>query len=321
MGKLYVPSKIRTAPDRVRHLLDEARTQISNVRGAGPEALRLLHAFDQIQQDLRHLEERNVDVRVERTDFEVLQRRLESRKRRFLREAARVLPQERARIDPRRSHWWWYLDETAARERRQSLLRLGAGAAAVLALLAVAWLAYKRFLAPPPEVGQAFQQMETGRARVMEGDLRAARAAFEAATELTPEDPEPWLWKGVVQHQLGETAAAQKALDTARRLYDARFDFILNRGRVYLQAGDLKQAQTDVETAIELDPNCGWGYYLRAGIAVRHGDSGAALADLDKAARLAEENGNARLQALASSQRAGVLNMLPKPTPTPQPES
>lgn len=317
MGKLYVPSRTRTPTDRVRHLLSQAEKGVASLRGAGSEALQLLHVLDQIEDDLKQLERRDVDVRVERANFEAVQRQLRDGKRRLLKEARGVLREERERVEPARSRWWWYVDEAVAKERHHKLLRLGAGGAAVLALLAVAWLAYKRFVAPPPEVGQAFRQMEVGRRQVMEEDLRGALAAFEAASELTPDDPEPWLWKGVVHDRLNEADEAEGAFDVARRLYDTRFDFILNRGRVYLQAEDVEQAQADVNRAIEMKPDSGWSYYLRAGIAVRNGDPDAALADLDRAARLAEADGDAQLQALASTQRAGVVNLLPVATEAP----
>lgn len=317
MGKLYVPSKARTPTDRVRQVLSRAETNISSLRGSGPEALQLLHQFDQIADDLSELKRHNVDVRVESTKFEALQCQLEDRKRRFLREAGMALQEQRARIEPARSRWWWYLDEAGARERRRTLLRVGAGAAAVLALLTVAWLAYQRFLAPPPEVGQAFRRMEAGMDQIAEGELHGALAAFEAATELTPDDPEPWLWNGVVHNQLDEVDEAENAFDAARDLYDTPFDFALNRGRAYLQAGNTERAQSDLERAIGLNPDSGWSYYLRAGIAVRKGNHDAALADLDRAATLAQENGDSQLAALASTQRAGVMNSLVALTSTP----
>jgi tetratricopeptide (TPR) repeat protein len=317
VSKLYVPTKARTPADRVRQLLSQAEKDVSNLRGAGSDPLQLLHAFDQIEDGLSHLERRDVDVRVERTNFEAIQRQLRDRKRRFLKEAGGTLQEERRRIEPARSRWWWYLDQAAAKERWRRLRRLGTGGATVLALLAVAWLAYKRFLAPPPEVGQAYRQMELGRRQVEEEDFRGALTAFKAASELTPDDPEPWLWKGVIHDKLNGSGAAQNAFEIARRLYDTPFDFILNRGRVYFQAGDVEQAEADVETAMQLNPDSGWCYYLRAGIAVRNGDPGAALDDLNRATTLAEENGDAQLQALANTQIAGLMKRLPAIIETP----
>lgn len=317
MGKLYVPQKARTPVDRVRQLLDRAEEEVSTLRGTGPEALQLLHLLDEIDDELSQLEHRKGDVRVERTNLETIQRRLKDRQRRFLREVGGALERERARIEPARGRWWWYLDEAAAKERRRKVLRIGAGAIAVIASLTVAWLAYQRFLAPPPEVSQAYRQMESGKRQLEEGDAIEALAAFSTAATLTPDDPEPWLWKGVVHHQLDAVNEAEEAFDAARRLYDTRFDFVLNRGRVYLQTGAIEQAESDVETALAINPDSGWGYYLRAGIAVRRGDLAAALADLEEAARLAEESGDAELQAMTSTQRASLLRMMAVPTATP----
>lgn len=185
MGKLYAPSKAGTPIDRVRQLISWAEVDVSNLGGDGQGTLRLLHEFDQIEDDLSQLEQHDVDVRVERTNFEALQRQLDDRKRRFLREAGRMLQEERARLKPARSRRWWYLDEA------------------------------------------------------------------------------------------------------------------------------------DVETAIELDPGSGWTYYLRAGVAVRRGDREAALMDLDQAVTFARENGDGQLKALASTQRAGVMNSVVAVTATP----
>jgi tetratricopeptide (TPR) repeat protein len=315
MGKLYVPSKAHTAVDHVREALDQAEWAVQNLSDAGPRALELLHLLDQIDQELHDLEQRGVDLRVEKTRFKTVQSKLEQRKGRFLSQVGPALKEERERIEPARSRGWWYLDETAAEQRRRRLWRVTAGTAAVIALLAGAWLAYRQFLAPPPEVGQAFRRIEAGRSLAAEGDLRTALEDFDAATELTPDDPEPWLWKGALHNQLGEAAKAREAFAQAEPLYDTTVDFILNRGRVYLQAGDVERAKADVRTALDLDPMSDWGYYLRAGIAIRENDYDAALADLERAAQLAEAHGNGRLQAMATTQRAQLIQMLPLSTP------
>jgi len=315
VGKLYVPSQVRTPVDRIRKALDQAERAISDMSDAGPQVVGLLRLFDQIERGLRDLEQRGVDTRAERTRFETIQGHLKQRKRRFLNQASRALEEERKEIEPARAHWWWYLDEAAARERWRRLRRLIAGAAAIMALLTGAWLAYKQFLAPPPEVGEAFRHMEAGKSAVEEGRLRAALESFDAATELTPDDAEPWLWKGALHDQLGELAQAEDAFAAAEPLYETTFDFVLNRGRVYLQAGCVEGAKADVKVAMDLNPTSGWGYYLRAGVAVAEGDYDAALADLGQAAELAGENGDSTLQAMVANQRAQLMQMQPMPTP------
>jgi len=315
VSKLYVPSRTHTPVDRVREALDRAERAVSNLGDPGAEALHLPHLFDQIERQLQELEQQDVDVRVERTQFETVQRQLKRHKGRFLRQAGRSLKEAREEAEPPRSRWWWYLDEIAVKQRRRRMARMAAGAAAAIVLLAGAWLAYKRFLAPPPEVGKAYRYMQMGQSELGVGDVRAALADFDAATELTPDDPEPWLWKGALHLKLEEPDQANEAFATAEPLHETRFDFILNRARVHLHAGNVERARADVETAIELEPASGWGYYLRAGIDAQEGNYDAALADLERAADLAREGGDGRLQALANEKRARLMQMSMIPTP------
>jgi tetratricopeptide (TPR) repeat protein len=317
MGRLYVPSKALTPLDRVRKALDEAEKELSNIQGAGSQALRLLHLFDRIARDLEQLDLDGVDVRVERSRFEMIQGQLWHRKHRFLKEVGDALRPAREQVGPEPTHSWWYLGEAATRQRRRTLLRAGAIATVVISLLAVASLAYQRFLAPPPSVGEAFRRMEAGRKLAAEGALGAALEEFEAAADLTPENPEPWLWKGVLHEGLDEPQQAQDAFDTAQSLYDTALDFYLKRGQVYLEAGQLEKAETDTSRAIAENPESGWSYYLRAGVDVRQEDYEKALVNLDRAVDLAQEAGDAHLEALARTQRAQLLRMVPMVDPAP----
>lgn len=315
MGKLYVPSQLHTSVDHVRKDLDRAEGAIASLKGAGSEAVQILHLFDKIERELHALEQRDADPRVEQTRFETVQRQLKRHRGRFLKEAGRALRQARAEVEPPRSRWWWYLDEAAARQRRRRWRRLGAGAAAVLVLLTGLWFAYREFLAPPPEVSKAFRHIQAGKSEVERGSLGAALEDFDAATTLMPDDPEPWLWKGLLHDLLGEAAKAEDAFAEAESRYESRSTFIVNRGRVYFQSGDIEKAKADVETAIDMDPTSGWAHYLLAGILADEGDYDTALAELARTRELARMNGNGRLEALAANQQARLLQMQPMSTP------
>jgi tetratricopeptide (TPR) repeat protein len=317
MGKLCVPPKALTQLDRVRAALDEAEKGLINLRGAGPQKLHLLDLFDQIARDLEKLDLRNVDVRVERSRFEMIQGQLQRRRRSFLNEVSDALEPAREQVKPAHSRWWWYLDEAVAKQRRRRLLQVGALTTAVVALLLLAWLAYQRFLAPPPSVGQAFRRIEDGRRLVTEGDVREALQDFAVAADLTPQNPEPWLWQGVLYESLDEPDRAQDAFEVAQSLYDTAADFYLDRGRIYLEAGQSEKAETDTNRAIAENPEFGWSYYIRAGVHVRQGDYDRALADLDRSADLAQESGDRQLEALARAQQAQVVRMAPMLDPTP----
>ena len=309
MGKFFIPSTTRTPADRVRESLDRAERRIANLRGAGPQVLELLHLLDQAAQGLEELEVSGVDVRAERVRFETVQRQLRRQQCCFLAEIGVVFQEERAAVQPERLRWWWFLDEAVARQRQRQLRRGLLGVLVAAALLLMAWLAYDRFIAPPPQVRQAFRHSNTGESLVEEGNLLAALAEFEAAAALAPDDPDLWLWRGVIHFELDELDDAEVAFDTACTLYETDFDFLLARGMTYLRVGDLTAASADAERAIVESPRSGWGYYLRASTAVGEGDYDAAVADLERAGDLARADGDAQLEAYARTQRAMVVQL------------
>ncbi|MDY6874740.1 MAG: hypothetical protein SWK90_00830 [Chloroflexota bacterium] len=308
MGKFFIPSTARTPADRVRESLDRAERCVINLRDTGPQVLELLHLLDQIAQGLAEFDS-GVDVRAERARFETVQRQLRRRQRRFLTEAGASLREKRAAVQPDQSRWWWFLDEAVTRQRRRKMCRRLVGVLVVFAFLLVAWQVYDRFIAPPPQVRQAFRHSSDGEMLVEEWNLPAALAEFEMAAALTPDDPELWLWQGVIHFELGESGDAEAAFDTARALYETEFDFLLARGMTYLRVGDLAAASADAEQAIVESPNSGWGYYLRASISLGEGDRDAALADLERAEELAHAGGDTQLEAYARTQRAMVIQL------------
>ena len=322
MGKLFVHSTVHTPADCIRDALDKAERLVSNLRGCGSQVLKLLHLLDQAAEAIAELDVSGVDVRAESARFETVQRQLCRRQNRFLTEAGAALQEERAAVQPDRTRWWWFLDEEAARQRRYQLRRAATWSLVTVFLCVVAWLVYDRFIAPPPQVRQAFQHSTTGETLVSEGDLRAALAEFEAAAALNPDDPGPWLWQGIVHFELDELDEAELAFETARSRYERDLDFLLDRGMAYLRTGDLVAASADVEQIILETPDAGHAYYLRAGIATERGDYAAAVADLERAAELAHAAGDTRLEATARTQRAMVmqLQLYQQVTPLPQTE-
>jgi len=310
MGKLYISPQLDTPGDRVRAMLDKVERTMSNLRGAGPQALKLLYLFDQLDEALAELEANGMDVRAEYTRFETVQRQIRRRRRSFLSEASAALEDERAAVQPDRARWWWFLDEAAAQERQQKLCRVLIGSLAAALILAAAWFAYDSFIAPPPDVRQALEYIAGGEKSAVEGDLQAALAKFEAAAALTPDDSSLWLWQGVIHSELNEPDAAQAAFDAAHSLYETELDLLLDRAIMYLRIGDLAAAGADAEQAILDSPDSGMGYYVRSNIAAGKGDYAAAIADLEQAAELAQKAGDSQLEATARVQLAMIMQQL-----------
>jgi tetratricopeptide (TPR) repeat protein len=317
MGKYFIPSTALTPVDHLRELLDKTEQLVANLSGAGAQVLELLHWLDQITDLVLEFETTGVDVRAERARLETVRRQLRHRQKSFLSEAGSALQEERAAAQPDQARWWWFLDEAVAQQRRDRLRRTLIWGLVLVFLCVTAWLVYDRFIAPPPQVRQSYQHSAAGEGLVQKGDLRAALVKFEAAAAATPNDPEIWIWLGVIHFELGELDEAQETFDTARSLYETEIDFLLNRGMTYLSAGDLATAKTDVEQVIAMDPQLAIGYYVRANISTEQGDYGAAVDDLERAEELAKEAGNSQLEATARVQRAMVMQKWLAQQPTP----
>ena len=243
-------------------------------------------------------------------------------------------------MQPDRKHWWWFLDEALVEERQKRLRRVLLWGAAAVIVVAVA-IALFYILVPRErrlaaghwadgesavqEAASLIQEGETlaleGKAEEAEQKSEAAKAElgvalieFEAAAELVPDNAKDWVWVGVLRSELGR-AGVEQAFETARELYGCELDFLLERSRSYRSVGNLDAASADVGQAILDYPESGLAYDQRSLVVLQRGDVGAAVADLEKAAELANEAGDAQLEALARVQ----LGMLPAVQPTATP--
>ena len=318
MGKYFVPFSASTPADRVRQAVDLAEKRVIGVRGAGHRALDVLHLLDQAAQGLKELDAAGADVRAETVRFETVLRQVRRRQKRFVSEVGEALQEERASVQPDQERWWWFLDEAVAQQRRHRLRRAVVGTLVAALVLALAWVVYDRFLAPPRNVREAFQHGATGESLAEQGDLTAALREFEAAVALDPTDPEYWVWKGVVHTGLDEVDEAGAAFDTARAMYETDLGFLIERGMAYLRVGDLERASADAEQAIARYPSeAGWAFTLRANIALERGDYLAAISDLDRAGEVAAAAGDTQLEAYSRIQRAMVMQLQAGQMPMP----
>jgi tetratricopeptide (TPR) repeat protein len=315
MGKVFVASRPHTPGNRVREVLDEAENMLPGLRGAGPQVLELLRLIDRAVDALMELEAAGMDVRPEHLRLKTVQQRLRRQQSRFVTEVGVALQEERAALQPDRARWWWFLDEAVAQERKGRLRQRLTWTGVAASVLVVAWLVYDHLLAPPPEVRQAIRHSSSAESLVLEGDLRAALAEFEAAAALDPDVPEYWVWMGVLHVVLDEAHDAEEAFETARSLYGTDSDFLLQRTQSYLMVGDLDAASLDVEQAIREAPDSGIGYYVRALVAEQRGDYVAAIADLERAGELAREAGDVQLEGIVRLK----LALMPQPHPSEQP--
>lgn len=104
-----------------------------------------------------------------------------------------------------------------------------------------------------------FIRKALGRLLFDQGDYEAALGEFNAATRLDAKDIEAVAGRGVVQHAIGiDLASAEADFITAIKLVVHREDHAFlwsNLGQVQIELGKFPDAKTNLDKAIELEPN------------------------------------------------------------------
>jgi tetratricopeptide (TPR) repeat protein len=86
------------------------------------------------------------------------------------------------------------------------------------------------------------------------GDLERARADFEAALRLAPDQPDAHVGRGLVLWAAGEPAAALPDLDAALALWPDDAQAFNARGLAHAALGQIDQAIADYDAALQLAP-------------------------------------------------------------------
>jgi Tfp pilus assembly protein PilF len=288
-------TRVQTRLDHSRDALTEGEWQLAHLSGSGPDAMKVLHLFDRIDLELSGFGVAGLDVRAERVRYGNMQQRLRDKRDLFLAEVGTRLYEEREKIQPDHDKWWWFLDEEAAsqRSRRRRLWLLGAG------LLLVALVSAEFVVGPSSRERTANRRAQSGKDLAKEGDLAGALVEFGAAAEADSDDPSLWVWQGVIHHELGELEQAEMAFSRAVGMYKTELEFLVDCCMAYLDIGDLDAASVRTEQAVIQYPESADAHFVRALIANRRGDCNAAVTDYERAAELANDTGDYRLEANA----------------------
>jgi protein O-mannosyl-transferase len=126
------------------------------------------------------------------------------------------------------------------------------------------------------------------------GNQRQAILDFDRAVEINPEYAEPYNNRGVVYDLLGNNRQAISDYDRAVEIDPDYADAYYNRGVAYAELGDHRQAISDYDRAIEIKPDHADAYNNR-------GNQSQAIEDLQKAARLDNEDAKNSLRSIGIS--------------------
>jgi tetratricopeptide (TPR) repeat protein len=118
------------------------------------------------------------------------------------------------------------------------------------------------------------------------GDLREALKWAVEATEVRPDEPEPWYRLGIYRSRAGEHDLAMAAYRRAIKAFPQHAQGHANLGAELFRRGDLEGAAKCFRRALDLDPDLPEAHANMADYLYRQGDHPAAEAEYQRAAEL-----------------------------------
>lgn len=294
--------------DDVRKAIRQLEVGVVNYRGRGKGVLDLLDARDQVEADLGALEETGLDVRPERTRLAFVDGKIQQYSRKLIREmgGASVLEKARQERQPPTEHWWWYMDLRNAERLKKSIRRTLTTVGVIVIVVVGGLVVADRLWGLSPDEKQAYSLKTDAERFISEGDIEAAIAAYQQATELTPADAEAWLYLGMLYQETGQAEQADDAFATAVRLFGDEVQFYVSLAQAYVIYGDLPRVVEAANAALALDDQNAQAYYVRATGYELQDQLHLALQDLDRAAELSSGENDA-LYVMAKTRYGNLL--------------
>jgi tetratricopeptide (TPR) repeat protein len=140
--------------------------------------------------------------------------------------------------------------------------------------------------------------METQERRKDENQLILAHVnpevmrIIEEAIENNPDDPQPYLQRGLAYNHLEKYEKALEDFSHVIALDPDNVDAYNFRGTMYYRLGDYERALADYNQAMNLDPDYPLLYFNRGYVRVELGEIESAIADFEKGAMLSKQQGD-----------------------------
>ena len=153
---------------------------------------------------------------------------------------------------------------------------------------------------------------QAGQAWLLAGKPKEAKAAFDAALDFKPKDPELLVDHAEALALAGKFSDAIDDLDVVLDQSPNRVDALVYRASAYRQLGSLDHASADIEHALRLDPNFAPGLLERGDLRRLKSDTAGAKADWEQVVKL--EPGT----PAAASAQENLASLTGQPSPTGQ---
>ncbi len=294
--------------EEVRKAIRRLEIDVVNYRGKGREVLDLLALRDEVEGALAALERGGLDIRPEQSRLAFVDGKLDRYSRKLLREIGGpgALAKARQERQPPADHWWWFLDQRLADRIKRSVRRTVITVVAIVVVVGGGLVLADRLWGLSPEEREAHALIMDGERMIAEGNLDEAIKAYQGALDLTPEDPEPYLYLGVLYRETGQEEKAEESFAEARRILGDDVEFYVSLAQVYVITGKPQRVVEAANEALALDDENARAYYVRATGYELQDEIRLALEDLDRAAELSR-GVNDTLYVMAKTRYGNLL--------------
>ena len=148
----------------------------------------------------------------------------------------------------------------------------------------------------------------SGYAKLMQGQLEASIADYNAAIRLNPDYVDAYISRGISKHKLNQYEAAIADYDIAVRLNPDYHLTYANRGLAKFMIGQFEEALTDYDVAIQLNADYVYAYLNRALTLERLWLNDAALQDYNAVIRLNPDSDRAYFSRGHVKEKLGQLD-------------
>jgi len=253
--------KKRETLNDLREQIEKYRRYLLDLDTLGDKIVEILTLRDKIKELSSKLEERGIDLSVEKSKLDTLDHMIKDRPgfiwKKLKETVDPVVYREQNKIPT--ANWWWYLDQNIKREkqrRRQKWISRGLIGAAVIACLYFVFT----YVVPKPEPYVAC--MEEASRLLDEGKINPALETYQKAIRINPQQGSAYLMVGVIYEFLGEKEKAKNYFLKAKERYNSLQDFYLQRGMTWLRLGEFSKAEEDAEKALEINPKSAEAHFL-----------------------------------------------------------
>jgi tetratricopeptide (TPR) repeat protein len=292
--------------------LDRVEVKVGKIgMNSAEQAFAVLTKLDEISlrmQDIANEQSRKIT----KTEFDAITTRIRREAGGFIRDlgGAGALRSMREKVQPPAQNWWWFLDEIVVARRKAAIRRnlIAFGSAAVV--MVILSIIYQVFLAPDPAFAARYAQERNTQDLMMDGQYERALEEAEKGLTYVSSDPSLLIYKGVLLEVLGRTDESQQDFAAAQALIENWEDFLVTRAQAYSMVDQMEKARTDVDEAIELNPDFAQAHLLSGQINESTGNMHQALTDYENAYAAAEKSRNFELAAIARTRTAMLMQLI-----------